>query len=284
MTTDNYILLIANTYLENGEKIGYGIETVKIRKELFQQQLIRVQNVEERDNFVTKKEFLNHCLIALHLLKEYVSIEGYIQINYLHSYLKDIKDGKYENEYFSPDNYPVNWKAEEERIMYEIDHFDIDEYLVAMDKLTNGIYKKLCNIDIEFIEEIFNNFSFEIDQPQQPEPNNPKVEKPSFINEFDNVSESKVIEYFTKNLVENRYLTDKTLTAYLKQAFELKMPPNQKFSFEKLDTHAKIRKVFYEYFKITAGKPSGRKREYVELLGDYFTGFNTDKLMTNFSK
>ena len=195
MTTDNYILLIANTYLENGEKIGYGIETVEIRKELFQQQLIRVQNVEERDNFVTKKEFLNHCLIALHLLKEYVSIEVDIQINYLHTYLKDIKDGKYENEYFSLDNYPVNWKAEEESVKYQIDHFDIDEYLVAMDKLTTGIYKKLCNIDIEFIEEIFNNFSFEIDQPQQPEPEPLDLSETSAVEKIIYLNELGIIDF-----------------------------------------------------------------------------------------
>lgn len=109
-------------------------------------------------------------------------------------------------------------------------------------------------------------------------------EKITFINNFDGVTESKVIEYFTKNLVEKRYITKETLNKYLKQAFELKTVPVQKFSFENLPTQGKIRKVFYDYFSITAGKPNGRKLEYVKLLGEYFNGFNTNKINTNFSK
>lgn len=110
------------------------------------------------------------------------------------------------------------------------------------------------------------------------------IEKTTFENKFDDVQEIKVIEYFTKNLVDKKYITVEVLNEYLKQAFELKTPPTQRFSFEKLTTQAKIKKVFYEYFKTTAGKPNGRKKEYVKLLGEYFTGFDTAKLMTNFSK
>lgn len=141
------------------------------------------------------------------------------------------------------------------------------------------IYKRQTFTDIleKFIQS-----EYEKAQPQQTEPNPGDVIE--FKNTFDTVKESEVLKYFTKNLVEKGYLTKEKLNEYLKHAFELKTPPTQKFSFEKLPTQAKIRKVFYEYFKITAGKPSGQKKEYVKLLGEYFTGFNTEKLVTNFSK
>ena len=113
----------------------------------------------------------------------------------------------------------------------------------------------------------------------------PEIIEPSpFKNNIDNVPESKVIEYFTKNLVDKKYLSKEALESYLKQAFELKTPPAEKFSFENLPTQRKIIKVFYDYFKTTAGKPSGQKIKYVKLLGEYFNGFNTSKIESNFSK
>ena len=582
MEANNYILLVANTYLENGEKIGYGKETVEIRKELFQQQLIRVQKVEERDNFVTKKEFLNHCLIALHLIKEYVDLQGYLQINRLNERKESTPKFWFDQNGTIQD---IPLSVVDQNILMiqnEIDNFDFDEYLTPMGNLTTGIYKSMCNNDIKFLEDIFENFNFETDKPQQPKPTplslsnttkiehgimenfeiekdisqggirgairvhiqiqyeisleeflrtnhladeffyinyidknqkerlqelekevsffdisegkevtddiadqwynesitrdhywyykeyqiflkerltelekikaiekgkkinininkeledfeifnknlkeeitalfnqsvsknealntyykdylpkyltrineiishteqmqnefklyypelesdlvklnaitskfkksvlndleitlntvlkidyerllfeylnitnkletdlkiegkkisdffglfynrmlhiklNPKpqqtknlaisdtstIKKNSFENKFDRVKESEIIAYFTENLVDKKYITDEVLNKYLKQAFELKTPPTQRFSFEKLITQAKIRKVFYEYFKITAGKPNGQKREYVKLLGEYFNGFDTEKLMTNFSK
>jgi hypothetical protein len=109
------------------------------------------------------------------------------------------------------------------------------------------------------------------------------VEKPSFTNEFDSVPESKVIEYFTKNLVENKHLTKETLTAYLKQAFELKTPPKQKYSFENIKTKEKIVSIFYKYYKETADKPHGKQQKYLDLLKIYFSGFEKINIR-NFSK
>jgi hypothetical protein len=94
----------------------------------------------------------------------------------------------------------------------------------------------------------------------------------------------KVFDNFTENLVVKNYLKQETLNRYLKQAFELKTPPAEKFSFDNLPTQAKIIKVFYNYFIKIAGKPNGKKLEYVKLLGEYFNGFDTDKIDTNFSK
>jgi hypothetical protein len=105
-----------------------------------------------------------------------------------------------------------------------------------------------------------------------------------FKNKFDSVPECKVIDYFTKNLVDKKYLSKETLDAYLRQAFEIKTPGDQRFCFDNIPTQEKIRKIFYEYFKTIAGKPNGKKLEYVKLLGEYFVGFDTTKIETNFSK
>ena len=104
-----------------------------------------------------------------------------------------------------------------------------------------------------------------------------------FKNEFDNVPENKVIEYFTKNLIEKKYLTKDVLTEYLNEAFELKKIPQKKFSFSKLNTQNDIITIFYNYYKITAGKPYGQQTKYFNLLKNYFTGFENINIR-NFSK
>lgn len=170
-------------------------------------------------------------------------------------------------------------KIDYERLLFE--------YLNITNKLETDL--KIEGKKISKLFEIFYNRMLHIKsnpKPQQSEAetDTSTIGKTIFKNKFDNVTENKVFEYFTKNLVEKGYLTKETLTEYLKQAFELKTPPIQKFSFENLPTQAKIRKVFYDYFSTTAGKPNGRKLEYVKLLGEYFNGFDTAKINTNFSK
>lgn len=104
----------------------------------------------------------------------------------------------------------------------------------------------------------------------------------TFKNNFDRTEEKEVFDHFAKNLVEKRYLKQETLNRYLKQAFELKTPPQQKFRFDDIDTKENIVNVFYKYYDI-AGRAYGRQPEYLNLLKDYFTGF--EKINTrNFSK
>lgn len=110
------------------------------------------------------------------------------------------------------------------------------------------------------------------------------VEQTLFTNKFDSVKESRIVEYFKENLVDKKYITEQVLNEYLKTAFEKKEKPKQRFSFDKNPTQGQIKKVFYNYYKVVAGKPYGKQQQYVELLGDYFSGFNTQNLITNFSK
>lgn len=195
---------------------------------------------------------------------------------------------------FWTDEIHFNHKSEHEKLFELLNLYDCLTMLIQFhfpENKRTGVQIKTCEYIIKLGEKIQKLYLPELQkvvpiktEPTQPEADTSTVGKNSFINNFDNVHESKVIEYFTKNLVDKKYITVDVLNEYLKQAFELKKPPTQRFSFTKLNTQGKIKIVFYEYFKITAGKPIGRKKEYVELLGEYFTGFDTSKLMTNFSK
>jgi hypothetical protein len=104
-----------------------------------------------------------------------------------------------------------------------------------------------------------------------------------FKNNFDNVGENTIIEYFRTNLVEKKYISETVLNEFIGLAFDKKTEPAQKFSLEKLNTQNVIVQIFYDYYKITAGKPYGRQKEYLNLLCNYFNGFE-DFNIKNFSK
>lgn len=536
MERKHYLYLITETYFETKNPVASepAEPMFDLQEKLFKQILIRKQKVAEREDFITKDEFLLQCELALIHLKEYVDLQSLFEINRLHEKKESTRTFWFDENGSIQDIPESVVKDSINRVQIEIDNFDQNSFLVDLSELNPAICGKLCNYEIEFLEDIFKNFNIEIDQSKQHEPldlsditksthrisenpfvidlvknyfdlrlesqrfdidlkqsfkmflirkqkslkqtdfiskkeffskfkayvnslghsiisiqneleeiedfkdnvglsletfwkhkgkfrneilkmedvnliieiiselllksNQPqqtkngimasnKIEeainkvlkgewttfdfitcfkkvstademevffseldeafqlfelsyysppcsyidddgkvieevkkhyspfcveefesvynyykkqykqtknldladtstfvKTSFENKFDDVQEIKIIEYFTKNLVDKKYITNEVLNEYLKQAFELRTPPTQRFSFEKLTTQAKIKKVFYEYFRTTAGKPNGRKKEYVELLGEYFTGFNTAKLMTNFSK
>lgn len=104
-----------------------------------------------------------------------------------------------------------------------------------------------------------------------------------FKNNFDRVPESEVYQYFKTNLVDKKMLTEAELVKYLKAAFEQNQKPKKRFSIN-MRSQAQIRKIFYKYYKLTAGHPHGRAKDYAALLGDYFVGFTTKNVLSNFSK
>ena len=105
-----------------------------------------------------------------------------------------------------------------------------------------------------------------------------------FTNNFDNVAESKILEYFTEKLVETKYISENDLILFLKLAFDKMEVPQQKISFARFNTQREIIKIFYNYYKIIAGKPHGKQERYIKLLSDYFISFDYEKIKTNFSK
>lgn len=105
-----------------------------------------------------------------------------------------------------------------------------------------------------------------------------------FKNNFDSNSEAEVYRYFYENLVARKFMIKESLHEYLIQAFENKKLSSSKFSISNKPVDTVIRKIFYDYYKVLAGKPYGKQFNYVRLLGDYFAGFDSDSLKTNFSK
>ena len=106
----------------------------------------------------------------------------------------------------------------------------------------------------------------------------------SFKNNFDNINEKIVYNHFHQGLVETKLLDVDTLKDYIKAAFEYQKAPKNRFHFERSPAKKIILKVFYHYYLNVAGKPKGLQPEYAALLGDYFNGWNTKTLLTNFSK
>jgi len=108
--------------------------------------------------------------------------------------------------------------------------------------------------------------------------------KLEFTNNFDNVEAEDVREHFKKGLVNRNMLNDNELADFLFTAFEKQIVPQKKFIFKKLETKQKVMKVFYQYYTDKAGKPHGKQKKYAALLGDYFEGFNSKNVSSNFSK
>jgi len=117
--------------------------------------------------------------------------------------------------------------------------------------------------------------------PQQTET---KTEQPTFKNNFDNITPVEIHNHFKVGLVEKGYLTEQELNEYLKAAFELKTIPETLFKLKHTPTKQKIYTVFYVYYKDISQKKHERQKEYAALLGDYFEGFRTEIIQTNWAR
>lgn len=158
----------------------------------------------------------------------------------------------------------TNWLISEKEIFIELVNYE--KYLQA----------KRESIYIELINEI---------QSLTPPQTELKAEQetPTFINNFDKITSAEIYRHFKIGLVEKGYLTEQQLNDYLKTAFELKTKPEILFKFKDAQNKA-IGAVFYQYYKNVAGKIHGKQRQYAALLGDYFEGYNTNNVSSNFSK
>ncbi len=79
-------------------------------------------------------------------------------------------------------------------------------------------------------------------------------------------------------------LTEDELQKFLIVAFQDKTDAINKFNHENIESKDKVMKVFYQYSKDIAGKPYGKQKEYAGLLGNYFKGYKTNTVGSNFSK
>ena len=65
---------------------------------------------------------------------------------------------------------------------------------------------------------------------------------------------------------------------------ELKTIPETLFKIKKPPTKKAIEAVFYKYYTEVAGKNHGKQKEYAALLGDFFEGYKTEIIQTNWAR
>ena len=112
------------------------------------------------------------------------------------------------------------------------------------------------------------------------------LELQAISNELDFVSINNVYNHFKVGLVDKKYISDEVLIRFIKLAFneKTKPKPKNKFVLNDVRSKQKIIKVFSEYYHNLAGKPYGQQQLYAALLGDYFVGYKTPNVSSNFSK
>ncbi len=143
----------------------------------------------------------------------------------------------------------------------------------------NQYFESTLKILLEFINEITPLMQDSPHQQTQTE-----QETPTFKNNFDNITPVEIYNHFKAGLVEKGYLTEQELNEYLKSAFELKTKPETLFKLKHTLTKQKIYTVFYIYYKDIAQKKHEKQKEYAALLGDYFEGYKTEIIQTNWAR
>lgn len=123
-----------------------------------------------------------------------------------------------------------------------------------------------------------------ISNPLKPTENKIEQQTPTFINNFDNIKPAEVYNHFKIGLVDKGYLKEQELNDYLKAAFELKTIPETLFKLKHTPTKQKIYTVFYIYYKDISQKKHERQKEYAALLGDFFEGYKTEIIQTNWAR
>jgi len=108
--------------------------------------------------------------------------------------------------------------------------------------------------------------------------------KVNFTNNFDAADEDEIYRYFYDKLVKKKMLTQAELNEFLISAFQENTPPKKRFKLKNVLTKRKVISIFYKYFKDEAQRPHGKQEQYASLLGEYFEGYKTSTIKTNFSK
>jgi hypothetical protein len=234
---------LLNTFVEINKCLGFGVEN-QIRKELFQQQLIKEQKKEERDNFTTKKEFLTMCLLSHIKLKDYVFSETETDT----LFPENIRNSVVLNHFI---RYPTPISSEQ--VQTEIDNFDVNNYLVSVSEFINKPRTYISNNDILFIGDCIATLSFE--ENQKSKVKDRKDTSPLIILEktiFDFIKNVKNKELFIQDL-KIKFPTEKgkkikAIIDYLEENNVLDIPDGDFTSF-----HC----VLSQYFERNIGTRQG---------------------------
>lgn len=197
---------------------------------------------------------------------------------------KIVKDYKQKNN----DSFltPENWDQHKETFFTQRIATYKDSYTIA-EKIKLEVLRleklPMDTIDYEVLKDRYKSY-LEQKQALPTQQTETITKQPNFTNNFDNITTVEIFEHFNAGLVEKQYLTEQELNDYLKAAFELKTIPETLFTIKDAPNKAAIEAVFYRYYKNVAGKVHGKQKQYAALLGNYFEGYKTTTVSTNFSK
>lgn len=147
-----------------------------------------------------------------------------------------------------------------------------------LDKIEINKYKIFLQETLIEIEKSKNVICFNSDKKENQNPDF------NFQNNFDNVDSFIVYSFFKSHLVDTKIISDDILKKFLEISFQDKKIPSKKFDLSMNFKKSKIESIFYKYYVEIASKPYGKSKMYCALLGDYFNGFLTENISTNWSK
>jgi hypothetical protein len=156
---------------------------------------------------------------------------------------------------------------------------------------SNNIYKILPQVYAHcysnlflLVEKDFNELTYHSNDKKGKEKNIDYTNFKNFKNNFNNTNESLLINYFYDELFSNNLIHELHLVEYLKSAFQLQEPPAKLFKFKSGVKKKVVYTIFYRFYRDIAKRPPNQKIRYAELLGNYFSGYDTNDIMKNFSR
>jgi len=251
----NYLEIVLKGYcIENNKKnlVDYFISEFK---------------VAEKERFCSSNLFFGGCLSIVEAFNENLQSQIYEQQSQLNKYLVSAgsnKDQEFVDRFKEQIEYQkkegiTNFQLETGRIL----HLKKEEISI----INNAI--RLAQLQLNVIPA---------NQTETEE------EQHTFKNNFDNIEEVEVFNHFKTGLVKKGHLTEQELNEFLNAAFELETKPKALFKLKHTPTKQKIYTVFYTYYKDIAQKKHGKQKEYAALLGDYFEGYDTNIIKSNWSR
>jgi len=259
-------------------------------KEFLEKYFFRELKKAEKEQFFEAAEFFNGCTKVVEGWEKYLQDEVFKRKKELYLMLDGAKNGtiKYED---------LQGKAIEQKRQETIEYCKKElkdvrpngigslSFTVPLHSLSNGLiansltYNEVLEIKHSILK------AFEKARPQNEAlPPHQEVIRFEFKNNFDNVAYKAVYYHFKTGLLKTKMLTEVELQRFLISAFQDKTPPKNKFNLKNIESKDKVMKVFYQYYKDIAGKPHGKQKEYAGLLGNYFQGYKTNTVSSNFSK
>lgn len=169
MDRQYYLNLITDTYFNTKNPVASepAEPMFDLQIKLFREILVRKQKVAEREDFVTKDEFLLQCALALDHIKEYTGMQISFEISRLHDERESTRTFWFD-ESGSVQDIPKSVVEDDMlRTQNKIDDFDENNFLVDLSGLGGIIKGEICNYDVMLIEEVLKIFNVETDQPQQ---------------------------------------------------------------------------------------------------------------------